>query len=235
LQRIIYLPLIIFVACQAPVKKPLSRRKSMVLQSVDKPKKDKVAIKVEAKSGEPPIAEYRQYFPISNGRRWEWNVQWLENGIPKVRSVHKENVVGIKKLSDEKDYFRIFYSTEHIGSGQEPSRGEIFQRVDADKGVFVRRTELARENLSIPFPIRKDMTWSLTQGQAVTTFKVIGVETVKLKSRTYESCLRIESSSKSSNPNNDNSSVSYYAKGIGRILEISEYSRIGYVRRLEIK
>ncbi|MDF1666548.1 MAG: hypothetical protein P1V97_32665 [Planctomycetota bacterium] len=222
------------VACTTTKPRPKTRQKTVSVASVDKPKTLQPKVKIERDKKSPDLVEYKQYFPYSNGRRWEWDVLWLENGIPRTKSLVKESVVGIRKLNNKKDYFRIFFSNQDPKSKDEPTRTESYKRFGED-GLYVRNSELANDVLKIPFPIKMGMTWMIKDKQSVSSFKVDSFETIKLNSREYENCLKILRVTQHSNPNLSTKTMTYYAKGVGLVLEISEYPNINYVQRLELR
>lgn len=233
--RVIFAVLSLFLlACTQTTPRPKTRQKTVTVSTVDKPKKLQPKVEVERDKTSPALKEYRQFFPYSNGRRWEWNVVWSENGIPRARSLVKESVVGISKLNDKKDYFRIFGSSQNLAKPGEPTRTEYYKRLD-DKGLFLKTNKLAKEVLKIPFPIKMGMTWMTKDTQSVNSFKVDSLETISLNSREYKDCLKILRVTQHSNPNLCTKTVTYYAKGIGLVLEISEYPNINYVQRLELR
>jgi hypothetical protein len=231
---VLMLSFVLVMGCQQAKTTSPSRRQKMVLTSVDKREQARPRVKIEEEPKAPPIAEYQQYFPYSNGRRWEWDVCWYERGVLIVRSLYTESVVGLKRLNNGQSYFRVFSKTQHLKSGQQPARGECYYRIDK-RGVFIRRKALADDALYFPFPIVKGKTWSVTQAQFVSQCKVEGLETITVKGRKYKGCLKVLGSTKYVNSNNNTKTITYYAKGIGRVLELTTYTHIGYLRRVELK
>lgn len=219
------------VACTTTQKK--TGQKTMTVASVDKPKKLQPKVNVERDKSSPSLADYEQYFPYSNGRRWEWNLLFSQNGIPLNKSLLKESVVGVKKLNNGKDYFRSF-TNQYTEGKAEPARSEFYKRIAKD-GIYVRKTELAKDELKIPFPIKMGMTWTTKNEVSVSSFKVDRLETVKLNGREYVDCLKILRIIQHANPNQSTRASSYYAKGVGLVLEVSEYSNMNVVMRLELR
>ena len=132
------------------------------------------------------------YFPLEVGATREMYVLVMPpNKVVSFASAERKTLEKVKR--DGKEYFR--QRTSIRGGGMDQAYTALV-RVD-EKGVHVidERHADAREEIDIRFPLEIGKTWTSLRDREI-VWRVVGVETVKIKNKTYEDCLHLRGEAK---------------------------------------